>query len=171
MRIGQARIDGQRPALDLDGALGQFAQAEERALQRVGPAERCPGERVLRVVPYRGLERCNRALDRIAAGQPEVHHPPGEAFVRLDGPCLAPFDLRDFRSAQHQVEALAQLVDDLVLQGEDLRHAPVDLDGAPHGAGRDIQEVRRDADGLPHLLKTAHHHPCRAETAADVDGK
>src|SRR5512145_2465098 len=70
-----------------------------------------------------------------------------------------------------EVQSLAQLEDDLVLQREDVVdlavhfHRPAQL---PRG---DLHEVRGDPDHRADPLVATHHHPRRAEAPANVDGE
>ena len=171
MRFGEVRIDLERTLLRLDRLEHEIVDAHERSLQAIRAAKRRPGHRVLGIVPRGFLEGRNGSLERIACRQPHVEHPARVALVGFDRSCFAAFDLGDFRSAEHDVQALAQLVNNLVLQREDVANQSVDLDRLADFAGDDIHEVRGDAHQLAEALEPSDHDPRGAEPAADVDGQ
>src|SRR6266545_6947462 len=117
------------------------------------------------------LEKCDRALDRVARGEPQVHHPAGEALIRFHGLRLTLLDAGDLRPAKDDIESLTQFVDDLVLQRKDIGDAAIDFYSAPDGARTDVQKICRDPDQFADLLESANDDPGRPEAAADVDGE
>ena len=146
-------------------------ERQERALERVRAAERGPCHRVFLIVLNRFFECGDRTLDRIARRQAQVHHAASVALVGLDRPRLLLLDVGDLRAAQRDVQALAQLEDDLVLQREDVADAAVDFDRALDFAGAHVDEIRRDANELAETLEAADDDPRRAQPAADIDGE
>ena len=169
MRVGELGIDRDGAPLHLDAFAHEIVDREERSLERVGAAERGPGHRVFLIVADGVFERRDRALDRVARREAQVHHAARVALVRLDRAGLALLDVGDLRAAQRQVQPLTQLEDDLVLQREDVADAAVDLDGAADFAGADVDEVGGDADELAEPLESADDDPGRAQPPADVD--
>src|SRR6185369_285878 len=97
----------------------------------------------------------NRAVERIAAACSQIDHSAREALVRLNRLCLLGFDIGDLGRAELEVEALAQFVDYLVLQTENLFDVAVDLYRSDHLAGIDVDHPGGDSYHLPHPLVAA----------------
>src|SRR4051812_40090324 len=104
-------------------------------------AEPRPRARVVRVDLGRLFKEVNRAVERVAAARPQVHHAAREILVSLDRERLVPLDLFDLGSAELQVQPLTQLVNDLVLKVEYLCYLAVDLNGLDDLARADFDEA------------------------------
>src|SRR5205085_3206466 len=116
MRKRQARVDGDGFLFALNGFEREFRQAQETPFQIVNRSQPRPRVRIVRVYLYRLLEKINPPVEGVAARRAQVHHAARELFVSLDRLRFVVLDSVDLRGIEAQVQALAQLVNDLVLQ-------------------------------------------------------
>ena len=170
MGVGQLRVDRDRLLRDLDRPLREIRQTQERALQVVGGAQGGPCGRVVRVTRGGPLEHVNRPVNRLRAALHQVHHGARAILVRFHRVRFLSLDRRHLAVIQLDVEAMAQLVDDLVLELEDIADSAIDLDGAVQRARGDVDDPCRDPDLLAQSLIAAAHEPRRAQLATHVDG-
>ena len=169
MGVREVRIDGKGAALELNRLVDHVADAEEASLESVRVAESRPRMRVLRIVLRRIIECGNRSVDGFPRRLPEIHHPACVALVGGDRARFLPLDVGNLGPLEHDVESLAQLEDDLVLQGKDVVDPAIDFHRASNLTGRDLDEARGNPHHAAKALIPADHDPGRPETAANID--
>ena len=169
MRVSELRVQLDRSLEGIDRFVDQVGERKERPLEVVRSPETRVRGGVVRIVLQRAFEERDGAVERLAAGHAEVHQAAGVRLVGLHRRRFVPADALDLADAEGQVQVLAQLVDDAILEVEDLADLPVHLDRADERARPDVHELRRDAHHVAEPLVAAGDDPRRAEAAADVD--
>ena len=91
-------------------------------------------------------------------------------FVSLDRLRFVVLDSIDLRRIETQVQALAQLVNDLVLQIENLGNSAIDLHRLDDLAGAHVDDASGDANHLADFLIAAGQYPARPEMPAQING-
>ena len=123
------RIERQGSLHSVDALQLKIAKRQEGALERVRHAEGSPRRRIVGVMLDRLLEQVDGPLDRLVRRHPNIHHAVRIRLVGFHRLGVTLLDPSNRRVVELQVEALAQLVDDLVLEFEDLIGLAVDLHG------------------------------------------